>query len=303
MAKLQTPAMERINRKNTTRSGKKKKYNFWTDAWRRLKRNPTAIIGLCIILFLFMLAIFADFIAPYDYITADYKSANQTPSAQHLFGTDSMGRDLFSRCVYGARYSLPLGLACMVLATLFGGALGLLASYFGGPVDGVIMRIMDVFQAIPGTLMAITVVACLGTGTVQLLIALAISFVPALAKTVRAAIFTVRSCEYIEACRSIGAGNFRLMIRHMIPNALGNIIIFAVGSVSAGIMMIAMLSYIGLGVQPPSPEWGALLNAGKTYIATYPHMVLFPGIMIMLTILGFNLFGNGLRDALDPRLN
>ena len=303
MAKLHTEAMDRINRKNTTRAGTKKKYNFWTDAWRRLKRNPTAIIGLCIILFLFLLAIFADVIAPYDYIAVDYMAANQTPSAQHIFGTDSMGRDLFSRCVYGARYSLPLGLACMVLATLVGGALGLIASFFGGAVDGVIMRIMDVFQSIPGTLMAITVVACLGTGTVQLLIALAVSFVPALAKTVRAAIFTVRGNEYIEACRSIGAGNLRLMIRHMIPNALGNIIIFAVGSVSAGIMMIAMLSYIGLGVQPPSPEWGALLNAGKTYISTYPHMVLFPGIMIMLTILGFNLFGNGLRDALDPRLN
>lgn len=303
MAKFQTEAMERINRKNTTRSGQKKKYNFWSDAWRRLTRNPTAILGLGIILFLFLLAIFADVIAPYDYMTADYTAANQTPNAQHLFGTDSMGRDLFSRCVYGTRYSLPLGLACMVIATLVGGALGLFASYFGGAVDGVVMRIMDVLQSIPGTLMAITVVACLGTGTPQLLIALAISFVPALAKTVRAAILTVRGNEYIEACRSIGAGNLRLMIRHMIPNALGNIIIFAVGSVSASIMMIAMLSYIGLGVQPPAPEWGALLNAGKTYIATYPHMVLFPGIMIMLTILGFNLFGNGLRDALDPRLN
>ncbi len=303
MAKYHTPEMDAAAKKNTTRSGKQRQYNFWTDAWMRLKRNPTAIVGMGIILFLFLLAIFADIIAPYDYITVDYTAANQTPNAQHWFGTDSMGRDLFSRCIYGARYSLPLGLACMVLATFFGGALGLLASYFGARTDSVIMRIMDVFQAIPGTLMAITVVACLGTGTVQLLIAMTISFLPALAKTVRAAIFTVRGNEYIEACRSIGASNMRLMLRHMIPNAMGNIIIFAVGSVSASIMMIAMLSYIGLGVQPPSPEWGALLNAGKAHIASYPHMVMFPGLMIMLTILGFNLFGNGLRDALDPRLN
>lgn len=300
MAKMITPAMKRINKKQ---AGKKNKKNsFIREAWSRLARNPTAIAGMCIVIFLMLVAIFADVIAPYDYIEMDYTSICQKPGPGHIFGTDNLGRDLFSRCVYGARYSLLIGLCCCVLALAGGGMLGLIAAFFGKRTDTIIMRIMDVFQAIPGVLMAITIVASLGTGIPQLLIAMTISFMPSMAKTVRAAIFTVRGHEYIDASRSIGASNLRLMFRHMLPNAVGHIIIFAVGSVSAGIMQVATLSYIGLGIQPPSPEWGALLNAGKGYISSYPHMVLYPGLCIMLTILGFNLFGDGLRDALDPRL-
>jgi peptide/nickel transport system permease protein len=164
------------------------------------------------------------------------------------------------------------------------------------------MRMMDIFQSIPGTLMAITVVAALGTGIPQLVVALALSNMPMMAKTVRAAIFTVRGSDYIESSRAIGAGNLRLMLRHMLPNAVGHIIIYAVGSISGTIMVIATLSYIGLGIQPPTPEWGALLNAGKSYISSQPYMVIFPGLMIMIAVLSLNLFGNGLRDALDPRL-
>ncbi len=302
MAKRVTPEMERINRKNTTRSGKEKTYSYWSDAWIRLKRNPTAVVGLGVIILLLLVAIFADKIIPYDYTEVDYTSMCAPPSAEHWFGTDELGRDLFSRCIYGTRYSLTLGLICMVLSLLGGGMLGLISAFFGGKVDTIIMRIMDVFQSIPGTLMSITVVATLGTGTPQLLFALAISMMPLMSKTVRAAIFTVHGSDYIEASRSIGAGNIRLMFRHMLPNALGHIIIYAVGNVAAGIMIISTLSYIGLGVQPPAPEWGALLNAGKGYIASSPYMVLFPGLMIMITVLSLNLFGNGLRDALDPRL-
>ena len=302
MAKLVTPEMKRINRKNHNRKGELKTHSYWSDAWLRLRRNPTAVIGLVVLIIMILLAVFADVVAPYGYAEVDYTSMSVPPSAEHWFGTDSLGRDLFSRCIYGARWSLGLGLICMFLALAGGGVLGLIAGYFGNKTDTVIMRIMDVFQAIPGTLMAITVVATLGTGTPQLLLALALSSMPMMAKVVRAAIFTVRKSDYIESSRAIGAGTIRLMIRHMLPNALGHIIIYAVGSVAGSIMVIATLSYIGLGVQSPYPEWGALLNAGKSYINSHSYMVLYPGLMIMIAVLSLNLFGNGLRDALDPRL-
>lgn len=302
MAKRITPEMERINRRNTRRGGRNKEYSYWSDAWRRLKRNPTAVAGLVVVILMILVGIFAPQIAPYHYAAVDKTALSQAPSAAHLFGTDSMGRDLFSRCIYGTRWSLGLGLICMFLALAGGGVLGLIAGYFGKGVDTVIMRVMDIFQAIPGTLMAITVVAMLGTGTPQLLLALALSSMPMMAKVVRAAIFTVRQSDYIESSRAIGANNLHLMARHMLPNALGHIIIFAVGSIAGSIMVIAMLSYIGLGVQPPQPEWGALLNEGKKYFSLYPYMILYPGLMIMITVLALNLFGNGLRDALDPRL-
>lgn len=302
MAKMVTSEMIRINKHNTTKSGKAKQYSYWSDAWFRLRRNPTAVVGMFVFIAMILIAIFANFIAPYGYAEADFTAMRQPPSAAHIFGTDEMGRDLFSRCIYGSRYSLSLGLICMMVGLLTGGMLGLLASYFGGAVDTIIMRIMDVFQSIPGTLMAITVVAALGTGTPQLVVALALSNMPMMAKTVRAAIFTVRGSDYIEATRAIGASNPRLMLRHMLPNAVGHIIIYAVGSISGTIMVIATLSYIGLGIQPPTPEWGALLNAGKSYISSNAYMVIFPGLMIMIAVLSLNLFGNGLRDALDPRL-
>lgn len=302
MAKLVTPEMEKINRRNRTRSGKVKSHSYWSDAWLRLRRNPTAVAGLVVICLMLLMAIFAEFIAPYGFSETDKTALSQPPSMQHLFGTDSMGRDLFSRCIYGARWSLGLGLVCMCLGLCGGGVLGLIAGFFGKRTDIIIMRIMDVFQAIPGTLMAITVVATLGTGTPQLLLALALSCMPMMARVVRAAIFTVRKSDYIESSQAIGAGNFRLMVRHMLPNALGHIIIYAVGSIAGSIMVIATLSYIGLGVQPPTPEWGALLNEGKKYFNLYPYMILYPGLMIMISVLALNLFGNGLRDALDPRL-
>jgi len=190
----------------------------------------------------------------------------------------------------------------MIVALMGGGMLGLLAAFFGKSVDTAIMRVMDVFQAIPGVLMSITIVAALGAGTWQLLVAILISFMPNMSKTVRAAVFTVRGNEYIQAARCIGSGNLHLMFRYIIPNAAGHIIIYAVSSIAAGINTVATLSYIGLGVQPPNPEWGSLLASGKNYISLYPHMVIFPGLMIAFTILAFNLFGDGLRDALDPRL-
>lgn len=298
MAKLETPAMQRINKKRSKFKGN----SPGKDALRRLVRNKMSVIGICIIVLLIFTAIFADSIAPYSYQEQNYSAVSQGPSPEHLFGTDNMGRDIFSRCVYGARWSLPIGLLCVVSGMLLGGTLGVIAGYFGGRVDNVIMRIMDVFQAIPSILMAIAVVAVLGNGIIQLVVAISIAFMPNVAKTCRAAIFTVKDSEYVEASHAIGVSRVKIITRHLIPNAVGVIVINAVGLVGQAILIVSTLSYIGVGIVPPTPEWGSILSAGKEYLRSGVHMVLFPGIMIMLTVISFNLFGDGLRDALDPRL-
>jgi peptide/nickel transport system permease protein len=259
-------------------------------------------LGLGLIALLVLIAIFAGVISRYDPYMPDVTRRIQTPSAEHWFGTDNLGRDLFARCMHGARWSLSIGVFAMVLALVGGGMLGMVAAFFGRGVDNAIMRVMDVFQAIPSVLMAITVVAVLGTGMPQLFVAMFFSNMPNMSNIVRAAIFTVRGNEYIQAAKCVGSGSLRLMFRHMLPNAFGHIVVFVVFSISQGILMVATLSFIGLGVPPPHPEWGSLLATGRNFIMSHPHMTIFPGLMIMFTILGFNLLGDGLRDALDPRL-
>ena len=299
MSKIQTPAMVKINKK---RKGQKYGQTPLKGAWHRLVRNKMSVVGMVIIVLLLLMAIFANFIAPYSYQQQDYTAIAQGPSPAHIFGTDNMGRDIFSRCVYGARWSLPIGLLCVVAGLALGGTFGVLAGFCGGKIDNVIMRIMDIFQAIPAILMAIAVVAVLGNGIIQLVVAMSIAFMPNVAKTCRAAIFTVQGSEYVDASRAIGVSQFKIIIRHLVPNAIGVIVIDTVGMVGAAILMVSTLSYIGVGIVPPTPEWGAILSAGKEYIRNGVHMVLFPGLMIMLTVISFNLFGDGLRDALDPRL-
>lgn len=299
MSKIQTPAMVKINKK---RKGQKYGQTPLKGAWHRLVRNKMSVVGMVIIVLLLLMAIFANFIAPYSYQQQDYTAIAQGPSLAHIFGTDNMGRDIFSRCVYGARWSLPIGLLCVVAGLALGGTFGVLAGFCGGKIDNVIMRIMDIFQAIPAILMAIAVVAVLGNGIIQLVVAMSIAFMPNVAKTCRAAIFTVKGSEYVDASRAIGVSQFKIIIRHLVPNAIGVIVIDTVGMVGAAILMVSTLSYIGVGIVPPTPEWGAILSAGKEYIRSGVHMVLFPGLMIMLTVISFNLFGDGLRDALDPRL-
>ncbi len=299
MSKIETSAMRRMDKK---RKRTKTEASPWKDSWRRLVRNKMSVVGMAIIVILLLLAVFADVIAPFPYQQQDYSAIAQGPSLQHLFGTDNMGRDIFSRCVYGARWSLPLGLLCVVAGMALGGTFGVVAGYCGGRIDNAIMRVMDVFQAIPAILMAIAVVAVLGNGIPQLVAAMSVAFMPNVAKTCRAAIFTVKGSEYVEASRAIGVSKVKIIVRHLIPNAIGVIVIDAVGMVGAAILMVSTLSYIGVGIVPPTPEWGAILSAGKEYIRSGVHMVLFPGLMIMLTVISFNLFGDGLRDALDPRL-
>ena len=301
MSKITTPAMVKLSKK-IEKNANVTSNTPGREALKRLRRNKTAMAGLIIILIMFLVAIFAPVIAPYTYTEQDYTATMQGPTAQHIFGTDNLGRDLFSRCVYGTRYSLPIGIICTAIGLLIGGALGLSAAYFGGKVDMIIMRIIDVIQAIPSILLCIALVAILGNGMWQLIVAIAAGSIEGMTKNVRAAVFMVRSNEYVNSSKSIGVSDANIMVRHLLPNAVGMIVINAVGAVSGAILSISSLSYIGVGLVAPTPEWGAILSEGKTYMAIAPHMVLFPGLMIAITVVAFNLFGNGLRDALDPRL-
>lgn len=298
MAKIMTPAMERYARRHR----KPQKYSPGREAWKRFCKNRNAIVGFAIIMFLLLVAIGANFIAPYEYQAQQFTEAYQTPSAAHFFGTDNFGRDVFSRCVYGARYTLVLALACVLMAFFTGGALGIIAGYFGGAVDTAIMRCMDVLQAIPQVLLAISITSALGNGVPQLIAAITVSSMPIMSKNCRAAILNVKNSEYVEASRAIGVGQARMIVKHMVPNTVGVMVIYVVGMMGASINIMASLSYLGVGLAPPTPEWGLILSDAKSYFTSYPHMVLFPALMILLTILAFNMLGDGLRDALDPRL-
>lgn len=301
MSKIQTPAMERIQKKNAKRK-KAYKSTPGREAWKRFKRNPTAIVGLVVVCLLVLIAIFAPLIAPFDYAAQDYSAMMQKPSAAHLFGTDQFGRDIFSRIIYGARYSLLIALFCTIAALCTGGVLGIIAGYFGGVVDTIIMRIMDIFQAIPMIMMAMCIVAVLGNGIPQLVAAIMFASMPTMARNNRAAILRVRGSDYIESSEAIGVGKIRMILKHMIPNAVGVMVIYFVGFLAVSIMMMSSMSYIGVGLAAPTPEWGLILNEGKIYLTSSPYMMIFPALMIMITCFAFNLMGDGLRDAFDPKL-
>ncbi|MGI6056077.1 MAG: ABC transporter permease [Bilifractor sp.] len=302
MAKMHTPAMEKIEKKNAKRKSPRKITPSY-EAWKRFRRNPTALAGLIIVIALIVIAIFAPLIAPYNYQAQDYTAMMQKPSAVHLFGTDQFGRDIFSRCIYGARYSLLIAMFCTLAALFSGGLLGIIAGYFGGMVDTIIMRIMDIFQAIPMIMMAMCIVAVLGNGIPQLVAAIMFASMPTMARNNRAAILRVRGNDYIESSEAIGCSKFQLIMKHMIPNAAGIMVIFFVGFLAVSIMMMSSMSYIGVGLAAPTPEWGLILNDGKSYLTSAPYMMVFPALMIMITCFAFNLMGDGLRDAFDPKMN
>ena len=301
MAKMHTPAMEKIEKRNRKR---KKPVNSTPayEAWKRFRRNKTAIIGLVVVCVLILIAIFAPLIAPYDYSAQDYTAMMQAPSKAHIFGTDAFGRDIFSRVIYGTRYSLVIALFCTIAALFSGGLLGIIAGYFGGKVDTIIMRIMDIFQAIPMIMMAMCIVAVLGNGIPQLVAAIMFASMPTMARNNRAAILRVRGSDYIESSEAIGVGQVRMIVKHMIPNAVGVMVIYFVGFLAVSIMMMSSMSYIGVGLAAPTPEWGLILNDGKAYMTQSPYMMVFPAIMIMITCFAFNLMGDGLRDAFDPKM-
>lgn len=303
MAKVYTPAMETAKkRREKGRRGTSADTPF-RQAWRRLKRNKSALVGMALLILVVIIAIFASVIAPYDYIEQDYLAMKQFPSSSHWFGTDALGRDIFSRCIYGARVSLLISLVAVLTSIVTGGLVGTIAGYMGGKVDNLIMRAMDILQSIPTVLMALSITAVLGDGLWQLIVAITISFFGGAARNFRTAILTVKSGEFVSASKAINIGKFQMIIKHLIPNAIGLISIYVVSMFAAGIIVVSSLSYIGVGIEPPTADWGGILTQGKGYFLTHPYMVLFPTLCIMITVFGLNLLGNGLRDALDPRLN
>ncbi len=285
-------------------SFKVKKRSQSVDVWNRLKRSKAAIAGVILIFIFIFMAVFAPLIADYnnDALKMDVHVRLQSPNIHHWFGTDELGRDIFARIVYGTRISLFVGIISVSIALSFGGFLGAIAGYYGGRIDNIIMRILDVLLAIPVVLLAITIVAALGASLLNLMIAVGIANIPGFARIVRASVMSVRDKEFIEAARAIGARDHLIILKHVIPNSMAPIIVYATLKVATAIMATASLSFLGLGVQPPTPEWGSMLAGGRSYIRDHMYIVLYPGMAIVLAVLSLNLIGDGLRDALDPKL-
>jgi peptide/nickel transport system permease protein len=281
---------------------KVKKHGEFYIVSRRLSKNSSAVIGFVVAVLLALMAIFAPLIAPYPYAKQDLSHTRAAPSAQYIFGTDELGRDIFSRIVWGSRFSLSVGVLAVLMGTAVGMVFGALAGYFGGVVEDIIMRLTDVLQSIPGILLAISISVVLGPGLFNTLLALSVGGIPMSCRLLRASILGIRHQEYLEAATSINASTPRIILRHVIPNSFSSLLVSSTMSIGNVIMMAAMLSFIGLGVQPPTPEWGSMIAGGRSLLRSCPWMVTFPGIFIMLTVLALNMFGDGLRDALDPKL-
>ena len=281
-----------------------KKRSQLSIIWNRLRKNKLAMLGLAILVVMVALAVCADWIADYDTNVTGMNMAErlQTPSAKHWFGTDSYGRDVFARIIHGSRLSLSLSIFAMLAAVAIGSIIGAIAGYYGGRVDDVLMRLMDILLAIPPMLMSISIVAALGHSMVNLMIALSLAYIPVFARVIRSSILTVKGQEFIEAAKACGTSNARIILRHIIPNAIGPIIVQATLAMGSTILIISSLSFMGMGIQPPQPEWGTMLYEGRDLIRTSPYLVIFPGIAIALAVLSLNLLGDGLRDAIDPQM-
>ena len=296
--------MSNASAKNVNAPADIKKKSQFVEVWKRLCRNKTAVLGLVIVALLTLMAILSPILIDYEtqVIKTNYSEALQAPSANHWFGTDEMGRDILLRVMYGSTVSLSIGVVTVAVSLTVGLILGAAAGYFGGKTDMIIMRIMDIFLAIPGTLLAICLVASLGNSIPNLVIAQAVSSIPTFSRVVRGAVITARDADYVEAARAIGAKDATIIFHEVLPNSLAPIIVQTTLQVASVILSIAGLSFIGLGIPAPRPEWGAMLSGARAYIRDYSYMCLFPGLAIMTTILSLNLLGDGLRDALDPRL-
>ena len=285
-----------------------KKQSQFPEIWRRFRRNPQALAGLIVIFLLVILSLSADFIAPSTerdpgYDRQNLMNAFQFPSKEFLFGTDHLGRDIAARIIHGGRITLTVGFIVVSISMLFGVALGSIAGFYTGIVDGLIMRILDVILAIPQILLAFAIAAALGRGLTSLMIAVGISAVPGFSRIVRGQVLQLREQEFIEAARSVGASDLRIIVKHVIPNCMAPIIIQATMGIAGAILSAASLSFLGLGMPPPTPEWGAMLSDARRFmLAGFWHMTLYPGLAIALIIFSLNLVGDGLRDAFDPRL-
>lgn len=274
----------------------------WLMAANQLRRNRGALIGLAVFLLLLALTLLSPLITPYDPLKMSATDYLKAPSATHPFGTDRYGRDILSRTLAGGRISLAVGLVSVIIAALGGTVLGAVAGYFGGLADGVIMRLVDMLLAFPGLLLALGIVALLGPGINNVILAVGISGVSGYARLVRSCVLAAREELYVEAARATGCHASRILWRHMLPNLVGPVIVLSTLDIAWAILTASSLSFLGLGAQPPTPEWGAMLNEGRGLLVEAPWLTIFPGLMIMLTVLSVNVFGDGLRDAVDPRM-
>ncbi len=281
---------------------KKKKQSMNAQVMMRLMHNKPAMLGAIIMVVVIILAIIAPLIAPYDPLYMDYANMCATPSALHWFGCDDLGRDILSRLLYGAKYSLFLGFACALIGMFAGMFFGSIVGYVGGKAENITMRICDIWSAIPGTLLAILISTALGSGLWQTVLALTIGGIPGSIRSFRAMALKERGMEYLEAASAMNCSKMKIIFKHMVPNIVSPCIVGTTGQIGNSIMMAASLSFIGLGIQPPASEWGAMLSGGRKYILQYPHMLIWPGVAIAITVLATNLLGDGLRDALDPKL-
>lgn len=268
----------------------------------RFRRNKLVVVSSVIVFGYIILISFGPYIAPYGPNDQDLFNTLQSPSAKHIFGTDSLGRDVLSRIIYGTRYSLFIAIASVALATIIGVQAGLIAGFIGGRVDDLIMRLVDILLTFPTMITAIIVVSILGSGVKSLIVAISISFAPRLARLARSAALQVRQKEFITAARALGANNFRIIISHVLPNSLAPVLVEVTLRAGQAVLLTAALGFLGLGVRPPTPEWGTMISRGREYIAVAPHIVMATGLAISLSVLGFNLLGDGIRDVFDPKL-
>lgn len=282
--------------------GEPKKRSLWANAWKKLKRNKRAMAGLYFLLFLVVVAILAPVLAPQGYDVQNPNTVLLSPSWSHPLGTDNYGRDVLVRIMYGSQISLQLGFISVSIALVIGGFIGAIAGFYGGKLDNIIMRSMDIFQSIPPILLAIAIATTLGEGIMNAMIAIGISNVPGYTRLIRGSILSVREVEYVEAARVITASDKRIIFKHILPNVMSPMLVQTTLGIAGAILTAASLSFIGLGAQAPIPEWGAMISGSRSYIRDYWYLVTAPGVAIMITVISFNLFGDGIRDVLDPRM-
>ncbi|MGM9522687.1 MAG: ABC transporter permease [Oscillospiraceae bacterium] len=279
-----------------------KKESQFRLVFKRFLRRKSSVIGGILLIVIILASVFAPVIAPYNYLDQDLYNKNSPSTSEHWLGTDTLGRDTFSRLLYGGRNSLIVGFAATCTSAIIGCIIGLIAGYYGGKLDNVIMRVLDVFQAIPSMMMAITISAVLGTGYINTIIAIAIAGMPMFARMARASCMTEKGSDYVEAAKSINASEKRIIFKHVLPNAASPMIVQFTMRVSGSIMSAASLSFVGLGILPPEAEWGAMVSAGRTYLRTAPMQCIWPAVCIMLVVFSVNMLGDGLRDAMDPKM-
>ena len=276
--------------------------SLWRDAVKRFCKNKTAVVALCVLVLMALAAIFADVLTPYGPYDSELSQVKVGPSWAHPFGCDENGRDILTRILYGARISLSVGVITVLISTAAGSVIGVISAYYGGVVDAVLSRLMEMIQSFPSILLAIIFMSVFGRGIENAIIAIAVVSIPGPARIIRSSVLSAKENDYVTAANAIGCTDLRIMFKHILPNILAPIIVNATMSVSGSILSLASLGFLGLGVQPPTAEWGYMLSSGRNFIFSASHIITFPGLAIAITVLSFNLLGDGLRDALDPRL-